>query len=282
MTFKSVIVLLIVFVALMLIMFSSQGSQALSVGQTAVINGQHNYQQYPSRQTVVSRGPSPLAIQQGLGALVTALKPAVVSIASHPRDPNHHWQPGMQLLDPFPGQRAMIGSGVIVDDLGHIITTRQVTRDAELVRVTLYRSGKNTFSAQRIATDHNSDLVLLRLPFAGRLPHAVLADSSRVRTGDLVVAMGSPFGLSKTVTHGIVSNPHRTISAPGQSLANVIQTDAAINQGNSGGPLVNINAEVIGINAAIYSTDSTFAGIGFSIPSNQVRAFLQKTIGFRN
>ena len=93
--------------------------------------------------------------------------------------------------------------------------------------------------------------------------------------------MGSPFGLAETVTHGIVSTSRRTLNLQGRTLSNVIQTDAAVNQGNCGGPLVNTRGEMIGVNTAFYSTDSTFSGIGFAIPSNQARAFIRRVAGAR-
>jgi serine protease Do len=223
---------------------------------------------------------SPGGVQDSLRAVVAAVRPAVVNLSAHPRSAGKPQRPGVQRLDPFPVRTAWVGSGLIVDPAGYVLSSRQVTGDAEVVRVTLFRSGRNTFLARRVATDPVTGLVVLRLPFGGDLPCAVLGDSSRVRTGDLVIALGSPFGLSETVTQGIVSASRRTVTVEGRRVPSLIQTDAAINQGNCGGPLVDIHAEVVGVNIAIYSTDSTFSGIGFAVPSNQVRAFLQRAIGF--
>lgn len=224
---------------------------------------------------------SPAAIQAGLGALVAAVRPATVKVAAHTEVARRPNSQGLKLLDPYPTRAAQVGSGVIVDPSGLILTSLQVTGGADTVRVTLFRGGNNTFAARRIATDPYTGLELLKLPFGGNLPYARLGDSSRVRTGDLVIALGSPFGLAETVTHGIVSTSRRTVTVQGRTYTDVIQTDAAVNQGNCGGPLVSTRGEVIGLNTAFFSTDSTFSGIGFAIPSNQARAFIQRATGLR-
>ena len=190
-------------------------------------------------------------------------------------------QTGMQFLDPFPRRDTAVGSGVIVHPDGLILTSRQVTGEADRVQAGFYRADRGVLSARRIASDARTDLALYRITGSGRFPYASLGDSTGVRTGDIVVAVGSPFGLSETVTHGIVSATRRTVTVEGRPFAEVIQTDAAINQGNAGGPLVDIQAMVIGINVAIYSTDTTFSGIGFAIPSNQALSFLRNAFAFR-
>jgi len=234
--------------------------------------------------TLAAAGPgqvSPEVVQGGLRAVVTAVRPAVVSISVSQDLERLAPRTGMQLLDPFAARSTLVGSGVIVAPAGYILSSLQVTRNADVVKVTLFRGGTNTFLARVVAVDPGTDLVLLRLPFGGDLPYAAFGDSSRVRTGDIVVAMGSPFGLFETVTQGIVSTSKRTVVVEGQRIIDMIQTDAAINQGNSGGPLINISSEVIGINTVIYSTDSSFSGIGFAIPSNQARSFVQRTLAGR-
>jgi S1-C subfamily serine protease len=268
---KRVIAVLICVAVVAVIVFAKLGT-----GRRAPERPESEIAPRPARAQV-----SPSGVQDSLRTVVTAVRPAVVNISAHPRAAGKPQRPGVQLLDPFPVRTAWVGSGLIVDPAGYVLSCRQVTGDAEVVRVTLFRSGKNTFLARRVATDPVTGLVLLKLPFGGDLPYAVLGDSSRVRTGDLVIALGSPFGLSETVTQGIVSASRRTVTVEGRQVPSLIQTDAAIDQGNSGGPLVDIHAEVIGVNIAIYSTGSTFSGIGFAVPSNQARAFLQRAIGFR-
>jgi S1-C subfamily serine protease len=221
--------------------------------------------------------PSPVAIQKDLGGLIASVRPAVVLVSAHPgvADAPHT---GVQLLDPFPVHARWVGSGVIVDPSGYVLTCRHSVGEAETVRVRLFRGGRNTFLARRIASDPMSDLVLLKLPLGASLPFAPLGDSSRVRAGDLVLALGSPFGLAETVTQGIVSTGRRTLRLPDGRGLEVIQTDAAINQGNCGGPLVDIHGRVIGINLAIYSTDAAFTGIGFAVPSNTARNFIHRAV----
>ena len=217
-----------------------------------------------------------LDIQDGLGQVVSTVRPAVVNISARNEAAGMRPRAGMQLLEPFPSRTGWVGSGVIVDPSGLVLTNRQVAGDAGELQVSLFRGGRNSFTATRVATDVRSDLVLLRLPIGGNLPFAPLGNSSGVSTGDIVVALGSSFGLAETVTHGIVSANRREVVIGNRRYADVIQTDASINQGNCGGPLVNIKAEVIGLNMAIYSTDSSFSGIGFAISSNQAREFVAR------
>ncbi len=235
----------------------------------------------PSPRPAWNQGAVPQnQVQQGLAQVVAAVRPSVVSIGGR-RDLNQ-LPPGagMQFLQPFPLHGAAVGSGVVVHPEGLILTSRQVAGGASEVTVGMFRADRATYTARQVASDPSSDLALYRLTVGGRFPFALLGDSSAVRTGDIVVAVGSPFGLSETATHGIVSTTRRTVNVQGQQLTDVIQTDAAINQGNSGGPLVDIRAQVIGINAAIYSTSASFTGIGFAIPSNRARAFIQSALGW--
>jgi len=230
-----------------------------------------------SRQRAAA--PPRISLQQGFGEIVDGVRPAVVSISANPGDGGLPTPVGMQMLDPFPGRNGSVGSGVIVDRTGYILTNDLVTHGAHSARVRLFHDGANVYTASLVATDPQTGLVLLRLPSAGRLPYAPLGDSGAVRTGDLVVALGSPFGLAETVTQGIVSTSRRTIAIENDRLVDVIQTDAAINSGNCGGPLVNIHQQVIGINIAIFSPDTTFSGVGFAIPSNRAREFVSGAIG---
>jgi S1-C subfamily serine protease len=240
------------------------------IGNTTVINGRANI--------VPNLSTSPVDIQQGLSALVASVRPSVVKISFSSEMARNQNHVGMQFLDPFYSGSNWIGSGLIVHPEGYVLTSRQVVGDIQSAQVNLFRVGNRSLFARRIASDRQSDLALLKITEGNNYPFAILEDSSLVRTGDLVVALGSPFGLSETVTHGIVSAKKRNLSVGNRSFADVIQTDAAINRGNAGGPLVNIRARVIGINIAIFSTDTTFAGIGFAISSNQARTFIDQTL----
>jgi serine protease Do len=165
------------------------------------------------------------------------------------------------------------GSGVIIDKRGVILTNNHVVENAKKVKVIL-QDGRE-FEADDIVRDPKADVAIVRLgkdeATAADLPVAALGDSSQVEIGDWVLAMGSPFGLTGTVTSGIVSAKGRTPPELNLLYKDFIQTDAAINPGNSGGPLVDLDGKIIGINTAIRSNTGSFGGIGFAIPSNMVK-----------
>jgi serine protease Do len=167
------------------------------------------------------------------------------------------------------GERQGTGTGVIVDAEGVILTNNHVVSRADELVVRL-EDGRE-FEASVIGTDPEADLAVLRID-ADDLVYATLADSTRVEAGEWVLAMGSPFGLSNTVTSGIVSATGRSVGLT--TFESFIQTDAAINPGNSGGPLVNLHGEVIGINTAIKSQSGGSMGIGFAIPSSMAQRVL--------
>jgi serine protease Do len=165
-------------------------------------------------------------------------------------------------------QQRSLGSGVIVDAAGIVLTNAHVVERASDIEVVL-RDAKKV-KAKLLGTDRRTDLAVLRLQGGGPYPAALLGDSDKVKVGDWVLAVGSPFGLQHTVTAGIVSAKGRSLN-PGNPFDDFLQTDAAINPGNSGGPLVNMAGEVIGINTAILSRTGGNVGIGFSIPVNMAK-----------
>jgi serine protease Do len=160
--------------------------------------------------------------------------------------------------------RSGVGSGVIVDASGLVLTNNHVVEGADEVTVEL--SDGRAFKAKEIKTDPDSDLAVIRLEGSKDLPTARLGDSDRLDTGDWVIAIGNPFELETTVSAGIISGKGRELG--GIRRAKFLQTDAAINPGNSGGPLVNLAGEVVGINTAIASNSGGYQGIGFAIPIN--------------
>jgi Do/DeqQ family serine protease len=168
------------------------------------------------------------------------------------------------------------GSGVIVDsNNGYIVTNEHVIKNAEHIFVTLH-SG-NVFEAKVIGSDSNSDIAVLQIKAEEKLNELKIADSNNLEVGDFVVAIGNPFGLSQTATTGIVSALGR--SGLGiENLENFIQTDAAINKGNSGGALINWQGELIGINTAIYAPSGGSVGIGFAIPSNMMKSLVEQIL----
>jgi serine protease Do len=169
-----------------------------------------------------------------------------------------------------PIRERSLGSGVIVDPKGYIVTNRHVVEKADRIRVRFKDDPPGVqHDAKVIGTDQETDLAVIKVDVDHPLPAAKMGDSDAMQVGDWVVAVGSPFGLSETVTAGIVSAKGRDI-VPQRQFQQFIQTDAAINPGNSGGPLVNMNGEVIGINTAILSQTDAYAGVGFALPSKTV------------
>lgn len=167
-----------------------------------------------------------------------------------------------------PQQRQSLGSGVIISPDGYILTNNHVVKDATIIKIKLYGS-KEEYDAKIIGQDPKIDLALLKIDAKKDLPYAEMGDSDALQVGDWVIAIGNPFGLSHTVTKGIVSAKGRVIgSGPYDDF---IQTDAPINFGNSGGPLFNLKGEVVGINTAIISGGQ---GIGFAIPINMAKNLL--------
>lgn len=164
-----------------------------------------------------------------------------------------------------------LGSGVIVDGKGYIVTNAHVVEKADRIRVKLMNDPATvTYDATVIGTDKETDLAVIKIDTKGKtLPAAKMGNSDSMQVGDWVLAVGSPFGLDETVTAGIVSARGRNI-VPQRQFQSFIQTDAAINPGNSGGPLVNMAGEVIGINTAIYTSGGGYQGVGFAMPSNTV------------
>jgi S1-C subfamily serine protease len=177
--------------------------------------------------------------------------------------------------DPFfgPQARVSLGSGFVIDEDGYIVTNYHVIESARQIEVNF--SGDDRVQATIVGVDPSTDLAVLKINAQARaLTPLPLGDSDTVRVGDAVVAIGNPFGLERTVTAGIVSALQREITAPnGYTIDKVIQTDAPINQGNSGGPLLNTRGEVIGVNSQIEPGDSGTGnlGIGFAVPSATVR-----------
>jgi putative serine protease PepD len=176
------------------------------------------------------------------------------------------------------GTESATGTGFVYDGDGHIVTNEHVIDGASSVSVKL--SDGSTWKATVVGSDTSSDLAVLKISApAAKLTPLPLADSSAVQVGDGVVAIGNPFGLDGTVTSGIVSAVDREIAAPDETpIEGAIQTDAAINHGNSGGPLLNLQGKVIGVTAQIQSESGGNDGVGFAIPSNTVRSIADQLI----
>ena len=213
--------------------------------------------------------------------VVTAVVPSVVSITTTktltrrmPIDPLELFF-GRRFSDDSPAQQKVtsLGSGVIVSKEGHIVTNNHVLNGTDDITVQL-NDGREQ-KAKIVGTDGQIDLAVLKIDLPNLIPLPI-GDSDKVRVGQVVMAIGNPFGLDESVSQGIISAKDRR--AMNDSHVEFFQTDTAINPGNSGGPLVNIRGEVIGINTAIYSESGGNQGIGFAIPSNVVKAAMKSII----
>jgi len=243
--------------------------------------------------------PSPTQLSNTFSQIAKQLEPSVVNINTESTIKNVHRRrgsgngdddddsggmedffnhffgaPGGQGQGAAPGDGAIrersLGSGVIVDPKGYILTNRHVIEKADRIRVRFEDDPPGVqHDARVIGSDQETDLAVIKVDVDHPLPAAKMGNSDGMQVGDWVLAIGSPFGQAGTVTAGIVSAKGRDI-VPGRQFQSFIQTDAAINPGNSGGPLVNMNGEVIGINTAILSETNAYAGIGFALPSKTV------------
>ncbi len=223
--------------------------------------------------------------------IAKSVKPAVVNIAATRSGKSGESPHGSPLDDPFfrkffgdeffkrdapqrePRERGQ-GSGVIVEANGLIITNNHVVNKADEIRVFL--SDKREFKGKLIGTDTKTDIAIVKIEATG-LPTVPWADSDQLEVGEYVLAVGSPFGLTQTVTMGIVSAVGRASMGIAE-YEDFIQTDAAINPGNSGGALVNVRGELVGINTAIFSQSGGNMGIGFAVPSNLSRAVMDQLV----
>jgi S1-C subfamily serine protease len=235
------------------------------------------------REEAAPQSSAPAAFQNGeresINAIYRASAPGVVHIETTTRVP--------QSNDPFFGnpfgtaqtQRAL-GSGFVIDKAGHIVTNYHVVRGATSIQVSF--SNNERFKAKIVGSDPSTDIAVLKVDVKARALKALpLGNSDTVRVGDQVIAIGNPFGLDRSVTAGIVSAVQRRIEAPNNlSIAHVIQTDAALNHGNSGGPLLNAQGQVIGVNAQIETggVSQGNVGIGFAIPINTVKDVVAQLI----
>src|SRR2546425_446535 len=230
--------------------------------------------------------PDPIPTSSSFAGIVNRVEPAVVNIATtqvmerKPRAKKRRSQPYDQedpmqdFFDRFfdgrpdgpPQAERSLGSGVIVDKRGYILTNNHVVEQATKIQVQL--NGDTTrYTAKLVGVDEDTDLAVIKIDASKELPIAKLGNSDGVQVGDWVLAIGSPFGLQATVTAGIISAKDRGGLGLAKQFQRFLQTDAAINPGNSGGPLVDLAGEVIGINTAIITGSRGYEGVGFALPS---------------
>jgi S1-C subfamily serine protease len=227
------------------------------------------------REEAVPNSSAPVALQQGKGMSINEIYRASAPAVVHIETTSPTQQPSDFFGNPFgttQTQRAL-GSGFVIDKAGHIVTNYHVVRGAKAIQVSF--SNNEHFKARVVGVDPSTDSAVLQVQVKSRaLKSLPLGNSESARVGDQVIAIGNPFGLDRSVTSGIVSAVQRRIEAPNQlSISHVIQTDAALNHGNSGGPLLNAQGQVIGVNAQIETGGQSQGnvGIGFAIPINTVK-----------
>ena len=229
----------------------------------------------PQNQAQVQLSFAPV-VRQATPAVVNIFTRRVVRQAANPlfEDPMFRRFFG-ERMPGGPREQTSLGSGVIVDPSGLVVTNHHVIRDADEITVVL--ADRREFEAVVVRRDERTDLAILRINTRGvALPALQFRDSDDLEVGDIVIAIGNPFGVGQTVTQGIVSAVARTTGGI-TDYGFFIQTDAAINPGNSGGALITLDGRLVGINTAIYSRGGGSIGIGFAVPANMVRTVLQQT-----
>lgn len=212
--------------------------------------------------------------------LVEQLSPSVVNISTTPKDentePHNEFLNGTtsdsDIFSSSPSGHVALGSGFILDEEGYILTNSHVIENASEITVILHDN--TPLAAVLVGTDKKTDLALIKVDTNRKLTPVKFGDSDKIRVGDWILAIGNPFGLGGSVTAGIISAKSRDIASG--PYDNFIQTDASINQGSSGGPMFNLQGEVIGINTAIFSTTGGSMGIGFAIPANQAHFVIKQ------
>jgi len=238
-------------------------------------------------KSVVTTGPNNFSRNVGLGAetvdFTDAADKAVHSVV-HVKNVSYRTvsNPIMEYFYGYKGgqqqEQVGTGSGVIISEDGYIVTNNHVIKDAQDIEITL--NNRKSYKAKLIGTDAKMDIALLKIDADGKLPYSTFADSDNVKVGEWVLAVGNPYNLTSTVTAGIVSAKARNLDTNG--IQSFIQTDAAVNPGNSGGALVNTRGELVGINTMISSMTGSYVGYSFAVPSNITRKIIEDIMEFGN
>lgn len=227
-------------------------------------------------QDASRRSPVVLAVEKASPAVVSIIAAQVSERQQNPFGGNPFFDDFFRdFFEPFQRQQPeqSLGSGVVIRPDGYVLTNEHVVVQAERIFVQL--SDDRKLSARLVGADSDSDLAVLKVEDGKSLPNLPLGSSDDLMIGETVIAIGNPFGLSHTVTTGVVSALNRSLNTDGRTYYDFIQTDASINPGNSGGPLLNIKGELIGINTAIYGKAQ---GIGFAIPISRAKRIVQELI----
>ena len=248
----------------------------------------------PTSRSALIVAPQATQLQTSYHSIIEVVRPAVVSIDASVTAPQQQGMtapdigaavdPSLIAATPIINY-TRVGSGVIIDPRGYILSSLHVVMQADSLKATVYSdAGAKEYPVKIVNADKTTDLALLLIQSDGlvQFPHADLGDSNLTRTGDIVLALGSPFGFDQTVTTGIISSRNRTLKIGNDIYSGMLQTDTPINRGNSGGPLVNAKGEVIGINTAIYSPNGVFSGIGFAVPVSKAETLVAGLLDFQN
>ncbi len=230
-----------------------------------------------------------LKVQKVFNEVAARAKPAVVSLKVVREESETVIEPEFYFGYVIPRERTYshntqgVGSGFLIDPDGHILTNYHVVEGATRIRVSMVdAAGKEkTYMASVAGADPALDLAVLKIKSQDRFPFLELDASDALKVGDFALAVGYPFGFRQTVTSGIISALNAGMKVEGRKYEKLIQTDAAINQGNSGGPLLNLQGKVIGVNTAIFSPNGAFAGVGFAIPAAEARRSLPDLLAGR-
>jgi len=229
-----------------------------------------------------------LKVQQAFNSVAAAARPAVVSIRVLREEVGRVVEPEFYFGHMVPVERYYrydtggLGSGVIVDPAGYVLTNEHVVSGADKIQVILLdqKGREKKYVASLAASDARLDLAVLKIQSKDTFPALKFAEKPAA-VGDWAIAVGYPFGFKQTMTSGIVSGTDVSMRIQGRRYARLLQTDAAINQGNSGGPLLNLKGEIIGVNSAIVSPSGAFAGLGFAIPAQEARRAYEDFLGLK-
>jgi serine protease Do len=257
--------------------------QAGATVELASAPGQESVAGGPARDRLEAGAALQATRRTAVVDVVEQVAPAVVNIATEQLvEVNPFLQRRTQSIFDWFGEpdrsytRSSLGSGVIIDDQGHVLTNQHVILQGS--RITVVLSDKREFEAELVGADPTLDLAVLKIDTGSSLPFVPMGTSSDLMIGESVIAIGNPFGLNHTVTTGVVSATGRILRTEERVYRDFIQTDASINPGNSGGPLLNINGSLIGINTAIYGGNAQ--NIGFTIPIDRARRIVDDLIRF--
>ncbi|MCC9073389.1 trypsin-like peptidase domain-containing protein [Flavobacterium sp. F-65] len=244
---------------------------------------------FGKKNSIVTVAPNSYSKQVGLGLAAetvdfTAAAEKTIHTVVHVKNVSRRTvtNPVLEYFYGYRGEQLQeqvgTGSGVIISEDGYIVTNNHVIKGASEIEITL--NNKKSYPAKLVGTDSKMDIALLKINADEKLPYTIFADSDSVKVGEWVLAVGNPYNLNSTVTAGIVSAKARNLGTSG--IQSFIQTDAAVNPGNSGGALVNTKGELIGINTMISSTTGSYVGYSFAVPSNITKKIIEDFMQFGN